>query len=329
MGRVPLCLRRDKLGVVAYNLGLKEVAEGIFAYLQPDGSWGYSNAGLVVGEGASLLVDTLFDLNLTKKMLASMETVTAANPITAVVNTHANGDHCHGNQLVPGARIISSEAAAREMADLPPAMLHTLKQLDLGEDGNEFVSDAFGPFRFDDIDPSPPTETFCGVFESDAGGRPWRAEEVGPAHTAGDVIVHVPDAGVVFTGDIVFIGSTPIVWAGPIGNWLAALDRLRALQPSVVVPGHGPVVGLAEVAEVDEYLRFVQTEASKRAAAGMSAVDAAFDIELGPYADWLDPERIVVNTDAVYAETREGYVRMDVLSMLSAMGRYRVARRRR
>lgn len=104
----------------SYTLGLHEVGNGCFAYLQPDGGWGYSNAGLVVGEGESLLVDTLFDLKLTQQMLDSMVAATSASPINTVVNTHANGDHCYGNQLVRDATIIASSATAREMSEVPP-----------------------------------------------------------------------------------------------------------------------------------------------------------------------------------------------------------------
>jgi glyoxylase-like metal-dependent hydrolase (beta-lactamase superfamily II) len=260
-------------------------------------------------------------------MLAVMSPFTQGRPITTLVNTHSNGDHCHGNQLVGAARVIASEATAREMGDLPPSALHALKQLDLGEDGNRFVSEAFGAFRFDDVEPAAPTETFSGVLEGEVAGRLFRIEEVGPAHTAGDVIVHVPDAGVVFTGDILFIDSTPIVWAGPIANWLAACQRLRDLEPTVIVPGHGPVVTVDRVADVEGYLRFVQAEATERAHAGMPVLEAAFDIDLGAYADWSDTERIVVNTDAAYAEAQPGHVRLPTLTMMSEMGRYRAARR--
>jgi glyoxylase-like metal-dependent hydrolase (beta-lactamase superfamily II) len=313
--------------MVPYELGLHEIGDGVFAYLQPDGSWGYSNAGLVAGNGASLLVDTLFDLRLTEAMLAAMAPVTSSCPISTVVNTHANGDHCHGNQLVPGARVVASAATAREMADLPASSLHALKQLDLGPDGNAFVEEAFGRFRFDDIGPATPTETFSGRLEAEAGGRHFVVEEVGPAHTAGDVIVHLPDAGVVFAGDILFIGSTPIVWAGPIANWLAAMQRIRELEPAVVVPGHGPVVSVAEIAQVEAYLHFVHFEAAQRADSGMSALEAAFDIDLGDYGAWSDSERIVANVDAVYSEVRPGHSRMNVIALFGEMGRYRASRR--
>ena len=111
---------------VPYSRGAHQIADGVWAYLQPDGGWGLSNAGLVASaDGASsLLVDTLFDLHLTGEMLSTLRQATpAAERIATVVNTHANGDHCYGNALVAGADIVASQACAEEMAALPPAAL--------------------------------------------------------------------------------------------------------------------------------------------------------------------------------------------------------------
>ena len=105
-----------------YSRGLHDVGAGCYAWLQPDGSWGWSNAGLVCDGGASLLVDTLFDLRLTREMLEAMRrAVPAAAQIDVLVNTHANGDHCYGNELVAGARIVASKACAEEMGHVPPS----------------------------------------------------------------------------------------------------------------------------------------------------------------------------------------------------------------
>ena len=94
-GRIPL--PSSPFGSPPFELGLHEVADGVFAYLQPDGGWGWSNAGLLAGDWSSLLVDTLFDLRLTRRMLDAMDAVTGGRPIDIVVNPHANGDHCYGN----------------------------------------------------------------------------------------------------------------------------------------------------------------------------------------------------------------------------------------
>src|SRR5205807_8631530 len=103
---------------------LHEVGDGVWAYLQRDGGWGWSNAGLVTDGDAALLVDTLFDLRLTAAMLDAMHRATpAARDIGTVINTHANGDHCYGNALVAGSEIISSARCAEEMAGLPPSAM--------------------------------------------------------------------------------------------------------------------------------------------------------------------------------------------------------------
>ena len=226
-----------------YTLGLHEVGNGCLAYLQPDGGWGWSNAGLIVGEGRSLLVDTLFDLNLTASMLDAMSPFTEAAPVTSLVNTHANGDHCYGNSEVvtkwPGVEIVASTATAHEMPEVPPSMLDALNQ-DPGEVGDLFRR-FFGEFDFGGIELVLPTRTFDNRLELDVAGRAVELIEVGPAHTQGDVIVHVPDAATVYTGDILFIGGTPIVWAGPLSNWVAACDLMLAMDVQTVVPGHGPI----------------------------------------------------------------------------------------
>ena len=291
-----------------YRKGLHEVADGIHAYLQPDGGWGWSNAGLVVADGTSLLVDTLFDLKLTAEMLSSMKPLTDSRPIDTVVNTHANGDHCYGNQLVagPGCRILTTEAAAAEMSAVPPSMLQALMAADLGESTNRYVREAFGPFEFDGIEVSIPDQTFSGELLVELGGRRVNLLEVGPAHTAGDLIVHVPDASVVFCGDILFIGGTPIIWEGPLANWVTACDRILELGCEVVVPGHGPLTDASGVRGVRDYLVFVDGASRQRHEAGMSAPEAVSDLDLGRFAEWGEWERIAVNVRAVYRELDGG-----------------------
>jgi cyclase len=287
-----------------YRKGMHEVADGVWAYLQPDGGWGWSNAGLITDGDRSLLVDTLFDLKLTGEMLDAMRRTTpAANDINALVNTHANGDHWYGNSLVAGAEIVASASAAAEMLDLPPDRFAQLMNAapDMGETG-AFLARVFGPFDFEGIDAAFPNRTFSGELDLPVGSRRVRLVEVGPAHTAGDVVVHLPDAGVVFTGDILFHGGHPIVWAGPVSNWIAACDRILALEPVVVVPGHGPLAGPGDVADLKGYFEYLTVETRRRFDVGMSAADAARDIELGPYAGWSEDERVVVNVGCLYRE---------------------------
>jgi glyoxylase-like metal-dependent hydrolase (beta-lactamase superfamily II) len=289
---------------MTFEKGLHEVAAGVWAYLQPDGGWGWSNAGLITDGDTSLLVDTLFDLNLTAEMLATMRTaIPAARRIGSVVNTHANGDHCYGNALVAEAEIIASRACANEMVQHPPSRLADLMRAaaDLGEIG-AFIERIFGAFSFEGVELVLPTRTFDGELELRVGDRRVRLLEVGPAHTAGDVVVHLPDDDVVFTGDILFHGGHPIVWAGPVRNWIAACDRLLDLDASTVVPGHGPLATPGAVRDLKEYFEYLLPEARVRFDAGMTPLDAARDIDLGPYAGWGEGERLVVNVQALYRD---------------------------
>jgi glyoxylase-like metal-dependent hydrolase (beta-lactamase superfamily II) len=296
---------------------LEDVGDGCFAYLQGDGGWGWSNAGLIVGDGTSLLVDTLFDLELTANMLDTFSPFTTSAPVGTVVNTHANGDHCYGNELVSGAEIIASAATAAEMAEVPPALLAQLNKAP-GEVGELFRS-FFGEFQFEGITPTPPTRTFEGRLDIEVGGRHVELIEVGPAHTRGDTIAYVPSAATVFTGDILFIGGTPIVWAGPLSNWVAACDLMLGLDIETVVPGHGPVTDKAGIAQVRDYLTYVQGEASARFEAGMDAWDAARDIALHGFGDWGERGRIAVNVDAVYRSLDPAYRSPDIVEQFRRM----------
>ena len=285
-----------------YRKGLYEVADGCFAYLQPDGGWGWSNAGLVRGGGETLLVDTLFDLHLTREMLETMSTVTDTAPIRTLVNTHANGDHCYGNQLVAGVEIIAAEAAAHEMGDVPPAALVAMLSGNLPSEVQAYVRECFGAFDFEGITPTLPTRTFNKHLSLEAAGQRVELIEVGPAHTGGDILVHFPDAKTCYTGDILFVTGTPIVWAGPFSNWVAACDLLLSMDLDAIVPGHGPLTDAAGPTTVKNYLQYVYAEARQRFDGGMTARDAAFDIDLGPYSDLGDSERLVVNVASAYRE---------------------------
>jgi glyoxylase-like metal-dependent hydrolase (beta-lactamase superfamily II) len=305
-----------------YSKGLHELGDACFAYLQPDGSWGWSNAGLVVGDGASLLVDTLFDLRLTADMLTAMQPVTRVAPIGTLVNTHANGDHCYGNELVEGAEIIASAATAHEMTEVPPAMLAALNKAE-GEVGALFRH-FFGAFEFDGIEVRMPTRTFEGRLDVEVGGRAVELIEVGPAHTRGDTLAYVPDARTVFTGDILFIGGTPIVWAGPLSNWVKACDLMLGMDIDTVVPGHGPLTDKAGIVAVRDYLAFVDTEATTRHAAGVDAWEAARDIarEIGAreeFRGWSEFGRISVNVDTAYRSLDPGYVTPNVVEQFRRM----------
>ncbi|MCG8590352.1 MAG: MBL fold metallo-hydrolase [Proteobacteria bacterium] len=299
------------------------MGRGVYAWLAASGAWGYSNAGLVVDGDQALLVDTLFDLPLTREMLTAMRGAEpgATTHIDFLVNTHANGDHCHGNELVAEAEIIASRATTEEMQGESPERLAALMRVFGAEKSplGRYLRHCFGDFVFEGIQPTRPTTTFDGGLTRTVGDKRVELIEVGPAHTRGDVLVHIPADRVVYTGDILFVDGTPIVWAGPVSNWIAACDRILALDVELVVPGHGPVTDRRGVEAVKSYLDFVQREARIRFEAGLTAEDAARDIALGDFGSWGEAERIAVNVATLYREFAADPKPADVIELFRQM----------
>jgi glyoxylase-like metal-dependent hydrolase (beta-lactamase superfamily II) len=289
---------------IAYTKGLHELGDGLYAYLQPDGGWGWSNAGLIAAEDTSLLVDTLFDLNLTKAMLDAMAPITDTRPIGQAFNTHGNGDHWYGNELLPdGIPIVATAGALELMRASPPHAVHALfNEVDLGPEFDAFAQGNMRRFDFASVTQRLPTDTFTQQRDLTVGDRTVELIELGPAHTVGDAIAYVPDADLVFTGDILFIEGTPMMWAGPISNWLAACDRIIEFKARTIVPGHGPVTDDGGVRDVQRYLTYIRDEAKSRFDAGMDDEAAADDIDVGDFRDWGDPERIAANVANLYRE---------------------------
>jgi glyoxylase-like metal-dependent hydrolase (beta-lactamase superfamily II) len=292
------------MSTIAYERGLHELGDGLYTYLQPDGGWGWSNAGLVTADGTSLLIDTLFDLNLTRAMLDAMAPITNQHPIGQAFNTHGNGDHWYGNELLPdNIPIVASAAAIEDMRAAPPAAVHVLfNEVDLGPEFEAFAQRAMRKFDFASVTERLPTKSFEGSHQLTVGERAIDLIELGPAHTHGDSIAHVPDADIVFTGDLLFIEGTPMMWAGPIDNWIAACDRIIELQARTIVPGHGPVTDDSGVRDVRRYLIFIRDEAKQRFDAGMDEEAAADDIDISDFRDWGDAERLAANVANLYRE---------------------------
>ena len=282
---------------------LVEVGRDVYACLQPDTGLGKSNSGLV-NRGGGLVIDTFWDLPHTRAMIETYARVWPA-PARRVVNSHANGDHCWGNQLFADADIIAHRRCAEGFGREQPAAMQAIRGMTAADDpAMRAFAHALGEFDFSGIELTRPTTVFDDRLELDLDGIPVHLIYVGPAHTSGDVIVHLPEQRVVFTGDILFRLCTPIGWDGTFAKWCEALDRLVALDPEVVVPGHGPLCGVEGPRELKAYLEYVRAEAARFFGQGATVVEASQRIDLGPYAGWTEPERIVFNVDRAYRELR-------------------------
>lgn len=304
---------------------LVELGNGLFAYIQEDGSWGWSNSGLIVSEGQSLMVDTLFTGYLTRDLLDTYRrAATEAETIDILVNTHANGDHTFGNFVVETARVVASTACAEEMVDRPPEQFFQ-KISDWENQGYEgqFLKEVMGArFDFSDVGYVPPNETFDEHRTLNLGNRSVELHEFGPAHTRGDIVVHVPDSKTVFVGDILFSGSHPMIWDGSIENWIRACNAILSWDVDVVVPGHGPVGDKSQLARMRDYFVDLMDHVSPRFVAGQLWQDAAAEIALSEYDSWLDRERVIGNVASAYRELSKGAINPERETVMREMVKY-------
>ncbi len=267
---------------------IQEVSAGIFAYIQLDGSWFLNNAGCIAGRKSATLIDTTGTEARARAWRAAVTSITR-NPVTALINTHHHADHTNGNfMFAPGATIIAHEKCRKEvMAAQWPRTTPMFPNTDFGN-----------------CPMTPPTLTFRDELSAWVDDLELRLFFVGPAHTTNDVAVWVPERKVLFTGDVVFNGGTPFALFGSLDGWLEALDRFEALGVETVVPGHGPVSGPEVFGRVRAYVHFVQAAARKGLAANADLADVARDLDLGEFAEWADPERLVPNLHRAYSELR-------------------------
>lgn len=309
----------------AFTHGVHEIGNGLYGYVQPDGTWGFSNAGLVADGGETLLIDTLMTIGLTRDMLAEFARIgPATEKIDRLFNTHANPDHFMGNAAVEGADIIATEICAKDMREFNPAMFEALPAnwQNMGDAG-EFLYETMGrKFDFAGACVVAPTTTFEKRLTLQVGAKTVELIDLGPAHTGSDTIAHVPADRVVFTGDLLFNEGSPIMWAGPIENWIAACEHIEGLDVDVVVPGHGPITDKQAVRNLRSYFEYVRDQARARFDAGMGWEEAARDINLREFRNWSDPERIVANVFSLYRQWGTVFSQEENRSLFGAMGRY-------
>ncbi len=266
---------------------LEEVSPGVYAYIQLDGSWGLNNTGFITGSDAVSVVDTCFTETRTRDFLNTIGSVTAL-PIRTLVNTHHHGDHTHGNYLLPSASIVGHELCRQTVIDTG---LHTLHPL--------FPNVVWG-----DLELAPPFITFRDRLDLFVDDLKLELHYMGPAHTTNDVVVWLPERRLLFTGDLVFNGGTPFVAMGSIAGSLVALERLRAFDAEIVVPGHGSVCSPQVMDDIEAYLRFIQDTAKSAFDSGLTPLEAARETNLGHFAGWHDSERIAGNLHRAYSELR-------------------------
>jgi cyclase len=266
---------------------LREVSEGIHAYIQPDGSWWINNTGLLVGSRGAVSIDSCSTQRRTLAYLDAIARVTD-QPVRTLVNTHHHGDHTHGNWLFGGATVVAHERTREEVIAT----------------GMPNYPGIWTPVDWGELVLEPPFLTYREGVTLWVDDLRCEVRHVGtPAHTTNDSIVWIPQRSVLFAGDLLFNGGTPFLLMGSISGAIAVCEQVLApIGAQTIVPGHGEVAGPELIGQVLGYLRFVEETARRGHEAGLTPLQAARETDLGRYADWLDPERIVGNLHRAYAE---------------------------
>jgi cyclase len=286
---------------------LVEVADRVYAYIQPDGSWYINNTGFVVGDSSVISIDACATERRTRAYLDQIAGVTAA-PVSTLINTHHHGDHTYGNSLMGAATIIGHENCRTEL-------------IKTGLPGDTGIWD---PVDWGTVTLAPPTLTFTDRVRLWSDDRPIEVNHVGqPAHTNNDSVVWLPEQQVLFCGDLLFNGGTPFLLMGSVAGAIDVLTNVIAPIPATtIVPGHGRPCDHTLIATIVGYLEFVLATAKQGRAAGLSPLAAAREIDLGEYAGWLDSERIVGNLHRAYADLDDRPAEVDIFAALRDMIEY-------
>jgi cyclase len=288
---------------------LLEVAEGIYGYIQPDGSWRINNTGFLAGRRGVISIDASSTERRTRAFIDAIASV-SSQPVRTLVNTHHHGDHTHGNYLFGSATIVAHE---RTRAGVQGLGLH----------GNTGI---WEEIDWGNLELAPPFLTYSTGVTLWSDDLRADVRYVGtPAHTTNDSIVHIPEKSVLFCGDLLFNGGTPFFLFGSLSGSIEVLQNvIRPLGAKTIIPGHGPACGPELIDDVLGYLAFVTELAREGKAAALSPLEAARQAGLGAYAEWTNPERLVGNLHRAYLELEGGErgARLDARGALRDMVAY-------
>ncbi|MFI1580661.1 MBL fold metallo-hydrolase [Embleya sp. NPDC020630] len=281
---------------------VQEVADGAYAYIQPDGTWWINNTGFLVGPEGVVAIDGCATEARTRTFQETIAKHTDA-PVRTLINTHHHGDHTNGNYLFETATIVAHEKTRTEILNL----------------GIMEVESIWPGVGWGGVRAVPPFLTFTEGVTVYAGDLRAQVRHFGAAHTSNDSVVWLEEQSVLYTGDLIFNGGTPFLLMGSPAGYLEVLEKVKELGATTLVPGHGEVCGPDQIDYAIGYTEFVLETARKGLDAGLDPLSVARETDLGEYAALSDSERIVGNLHRAYAELG-GVERAGAIDVYAALG---------
>lgn len=279
---------------------VREVARDVLVI--PDGGVRLvPNIGIIGGTHSVLVVETGLGPDNAEAVLA-FAAEHARGRRLFLTTTHFHPEHAFGAQVFAGeATYLLNRAQAEDLAGKGPGYLSMFRGL-----GERIAR------RLAGVEPVVPDTVYDDAFDLDLGGRVVRLRATGRAHSRGDQVVSVPDAGVMFTGDLVEAGQFAIFpWFPPYDTevsgirWIEVLKRLSAQHPRVVVPGHGGIGGTGLLADVRTYLELLRDETWRRRDSAMSEATIAEEVRqmmVERHPEWVGEEWIERGVGCLCAE---------------------------
>lgn len=292
---------------------LEKVGQGLYAAIHREGGAAIGNAGIVDLGDSTLVFDTFISPAAAKDLRQAAEILTG-RPVSYVFNSHYHNDHIRGNQEFPEAQIISTDQTrlllqtdgmqelAWDQANAPPKYQQYLNEYNNNTsqaqrdqvlfwlDYYRVLADSLDGLRICE-----PQRTFKDQLILSGSKRSVHLLCFGGGHTGSDGFLYVPDEGVAFLADLLFVQCHPFLADGHPENWISILKKLKSLDADVLVPGHGPVGSQPDLDLMIEYIQMT-AEAAQRASNDETnplpppfdtwKFDGFFSINLGFMSRW-------------------------------------------
>jgi glyoxylase-like metal-dependent hydrolase (beta-lactamase superfamily II) len=293
---------------------LQQIAPDVYVWqrTEPSGLAVYANNVFIIRENDVIVVDTDMRPSITRGIIAQLKQLTP-KPVSHVINTHWHDDHFVGNaayrEAYPGVRFVGHRSTPEDLRTLgapnrkgmidgiPPMLDQLRKGLAAGQNlaGQPLSAEARAAHEADLIwgEAYLKEVPAAAVIEPDVlvderlqlgtAARPVDVLHAGPAHTRADLIVHLPIEGVVIAGDVL-IHPIPLLGNANLTGWMTALDRIAALQPRLLVPGHGPVMpDLGYLSLTREFLADLRARVAEQAGRGATLEETRKAIDLSAW----------------------------------------------
>lgn len=278
----------------------EEIADGV--WVVPDGRVPLvPNVGVVVGEHSALVVDTGIGPRSGRRVREIAERLAGKRTLLLTL-THFHPEHGYGAQEFRDLTLVYNRQQRDEFREKAAGYLDTFRGL-----GDEVAHELQGVEFVD------PQIVYDDALELDLGGKVVQLRTWGAGHSRGDQVIFLPAERIMFTGDLVENRFFPIFPFFPPydtdvdgDRWITTLGALEALDPEVVVPGHGELDGAGLIATNREYLEFLRSETERLAGEGLDteAITGTLVAQLlARHADWdqSEPWRIATGVQSFMA----------------------------